>query len=90
MKSAEPAAFVADASVAIAWVIPSQASAASRRLLDEVSAGAIFAVPTLWAFEVAYMHLSNQQAAIGCDVLQHQLGGTAKNLPHPAVESDRA
>jgi predicted nucleic acid-binding protein len=47
------AGFVADASVSVAWVIPSQATAATDRLLDEVSAGTSFAVPVLWAFEVA-------------------------------------
>jgi predicted nucleic acid-binding protein len=47
------AGFVADASMGIAWVIPSQATAASRRLLDDVCAGTSFAVPVLWAFEVA-------------------------------------
>jgi predicted nucleic acid-binding protein len=45
--------FVADSSVGIAWVVPSQSSRATERLLDDVVSGASFVVPALWAFEVA-------------------------------------
>jgi predicted nucleic acid-binding protein len=45
--------FVADSSVAIAWVVHSQSSLASERLLDEVETGTPFLVPVLWMFEVA-------------------------------------
>ena len=45
--------FVADSSVAIAWVVHSQSSQASERLLDEVETGTPFLVPVLWMFEVA-------------------------------------
>ena len=45
--------FVADSSVAIAWVVPSQANAASRRLHEEIESGTRFVVPVLWFFEVA-------------------------------------
>lgn len=45
--------FVADSSVAIAWVVQSQSSVATDRLLDRVAAGARLVVPSIWFFEVA-------------------------------------
>jgi predicted nucleic acid-binding protein len=45
--------FVADSSVAIAWVVPSQATEGSVGLLEDVVRGVPFVVPVLWAFEVA-------------------------------------
>jgi len=47
------AGFVADASVAIAWLVESQASSATDRLLGQAEAGASLHVPVLWTFEVA-------------------------------------
>jgi predicted nucleic acid-binding protein len=46
-------AFVADASVAVAWVHPGQATARTEALLDAVAAGALVEVPALWPLEVA-------------------------------------
>jgi predicted nucleic acid-binding protein len=46
-------AFVADASAAISWVIPSQSSAAAEELLDRVMSGSAIVVPSLWPYEVA-------------------------------------
>jgi predicted nucleic acid-binding protein len=45
--------FVADSSVAIAWVVSSQSSPSTNHLLSDVEAGASFLVPVLWMFEVA-------------------------------------
>lgn len=45
--------FVADASVAIAWVHPAQATAATQTMLLSLRAGAILYVPALWPLEVA-------------------------------------
>lgn len=45
--------FVADASVAMAWVVESQSSQATDNLLAEAEAGASVHVPVLWMFEVA-------------------------------------
>jgi predicted nucleic acid-binding protein len=45
--------FVADSSMAIAWVVPSQSSPASQRLHEEIESGSRFLVPQLWFFEVA-------------------------------------
>ena len=45
--------FVADASVGVAWAVPSQASAATDTLLDAVASGSPLVVPCLWPFEVA-------------------------------------
>ncbi len=47
------AAFVADASVAVAWVHPGQATAATERMLDAIAEGAAIEVPALWPLEVA-------------------------------------
>jgi predicted nucleic acid-binding protein len=46
-------AFVPDASVAIAWVHPAQATAHTDAMLDAVAEGAILEVPALWPLEVA-------------------------------------
>ena len=45
--------FVVDASMAFAWVKPSQASAASDALLEQIEQGATVVVPSLWFLEVA-------------------------------------
>jgi predicted nucleic acid-binding protein len=45
--------FVADASVAMAWVVESQSSQATDNLLADAGTGASVYVPVLWAFEVA-------------------------------------
>ena len=47
------AAFVVDASMAFAWVLPSQASSAADVLLKRVEEGAEVVVPSLWFLEVA-------------------------------------
>ncbi len=46
-------AFVADASVAIGWVHPAQATPETAAMLDAVAEGAILEVPALWSLEVA-------------------------------------
>jgi predicted nucleic acid-binding protein len=45
--------FVADASVAVAWVHPSQATEATRTMLQSVRSGAVVHAPALWPLEVA-------------------------------------
>jgi len=45
--------FVADASVAIAWVHPAQATAETEAMLDHLAAGDSLVVPALWPLEVA-------------------------------------
>jgi predicted nucleic acid-binding protein len=46
-------AFVADASVAIGWVHPAQATTHTAAMLDAIAAGATLEVPALWPLEVA-------------------------------------
>ena len=46
-------AFVADASVAVAWVHPSQATPETVAMLEAVADGAVLEVPALWPLEVA-------------------------------------
>lgn len=46
-------AFVADASVAIAWVHPAQATTQTRSMLDAIADGVVLEVPALWPLEVA-------------------------------------
>ena len=45
--------FVADASVAIGWVHPGQATTQTAAMLDAIEAGAVLEVPALWPLEVA-------------------------------------
>jgi predicted nucleic acid-binding protein len=46
-------AFVADASVAIGWVHPAQASKQTAAMLEAIASGATLEVPALWPLEVA-------------------------------------
>jgi predicted nucleic acid-binding protein len=46
-------AFVADASVAISWVHPAQATKQTAAMLDAIADGATLEVPALWPVEVA-------------------------------------
>ncbi len=46
-------AFVADASVAIGWVHPAQATAHTGAMLEAIAEGATLEVPALWPLEVA-------------------------------------
>lgn len=46
-------AFVADASVAVGWVHPAQASPTATATLDAIADGASLEVPALWPLEVA-------------------------------------
>lgn len=46
-------AFVADASVAVAWVHPAQATSQTEAMLDAIADGATLEVPSLWPLEVA-------------------------------------
>ena len=46
-------AFIADASIAIAWVHPSQATDETDRMLEAIAEGATLEVPALWPLEVA-------------------------------------
>jgi predicted nucleic acid-binding protein len=46
-------AFVADASVAVAWVHPGQATPQTASMLDAIAGGAALEVPALWHLEVA-------------------------------------
>lgn len=45
--------FVADASVAIAWVHPAQATPETDAMLNSLAAGGSLVVPALWPLEVA-------------------------------------
>ena len=42
------AGLVVDASVAVAWVHPAQATAETDALLDEIATGALIHVPAIW------------------------------------------
>jgi hypothetical protein len=48
-----PTRFVADASVAIGWVHPGQATPATQAMLAAIAAGAVCEVPAIWPLEVA-------------------------------------
>lgn len=45
--------FIADASVAVAWVHPAQSTKETADMLEAVGKGAIIEVPALWPLEVA-------------------------------------
>ena len=54
-------AFVVDASVACAWVVPSQASSAADALLARIEGGTAVVVPPVWFLEVANGLLAAQR-----------------------------
>ena len=54
-------AFIVDASVGFAWVYPSQASADTDKLLEQIEEGAEVVVPSLWFLEVANGLLAAQR-----------------------------
>ncbi len=54
-------AFVVDASVGFAWVYPSQTSAETDKLLEEIEAGATAVVPSFWFLEIANSLLAAQR-----------------------------
>lgn len=82
-------AFVADASVAIAWVHPAQATSQTEAMLDAIEDGATLEVPALWPLEVANaltvlvrrrkLTESERQAALGW------LGGLRVRIDDEAV-----
>lgn len=45
--------FIADASVAVGWVHPAQATKETAAMLDAMTEGAVVEVPALWPVEVA-------------------------------------
>jgi predicted nucleic acid-binding protein len=45
--------FVADASVAVGWIHPAQATPLTSAMLDAIAEGATLEVPALWPLEVA-------------------------------------
>ena len=45
--------FVADASVAVAWVHPGQATPETASMLEAIAGGATIEVPAIWPLEVA-------------------------------------
>ena len=45
--------FIVDASVAIGWVHPAQATSETAAMLDAIEGGAVLEVPALWPLEVA-------------------------------------
>ena len=45
--------FVADASVAVGWVHPAQATVETAGMLDAIAEGSVLEVPALWSLEVA-------------------------------------
>ena len=46
-------AFVADASVAVGWVHPAQATTQTTAMLDAIAEGTTLEVPAIWPLEVA-------------------------------------
>lgn len=68
--------FIADASVAVAWVHPAQATKETDAMLQAIEDGATVEVPALWTLEVANALVvlvrrnklaeAERQAALGC------------------------
>ncbi len=57
-------AYIVDASMAFAWVHPSQASVEADALLERITSGAAVIVPPLWFLEVANGLLAAQRRGL--------------------------
>ncbi len=64
--------FVVDASVAFAWVYPSQASPKTDALLKLIESGTVAVVPPLWFLEVANGLLAAQRRKLITAVVRRQ------------------
>ncbi|MBL9175543.1 MAG: type II toxin-antitoxin system VapC family toxin [Verrucomicrobiales bacterium] len=71
--------FVADASVAVAWVHPAQSSREASAWLDALAAGAQLIVPSIWSLEVSNALLTLERR-----------GGLQPEERHRALEFLRA
>jgi predicted nucleic acid-binding protein len=82
-------AFVADASVAIGWVHPAQATAHTGAMLDAIAEGATLEVPALWPLEVANaLSVLRRRRKLTEDELQAGLGwlrGLPLRIDHEAA-----
>lgn len=77
-----PPRFVADASVAIGWVHPAQATAMTQSLLGSIADGAIFEVPALWPLEVANVLLVLRRRGRLTERERKRAADTLQRLPH--------
>ena len=88
-------AFIADASVAIGWVHPVQATRETAAMLDAIEAGAVLEVPALWPLEVVNAltvlvrrrRLSEEDRRIGLGWLT-LAGMTPENVEIVLVQDD--
>ena len=79
--------FVADSSVAIAWVVASLSIPETEELAEQLKAGAIFVVPVLWMFEVANVLLILQRRQ-RIDQHQYQQGLSYLSDANPSVDGE--
>lgn len=80
---------MADASLAIAWVHPAQATAQTEAMLDAMSEGATIEVPALWRLEVANALLvltrRRKLSESECNQALRWLSGLPVTLDHEMV-----
>jgi predicted nucleic acid-binding protein len=81
--------FVADASVAIGWVHPGQATTDTAAMLDALAGGATLEVPALWPLEVANaLSVLQRRRKLTADERQAGLGwlrGLPLRIEHEAA-----
>lgn len=85
----KPTRFVADASVAIAWAHPGQATASTQAMLEAIAAGAVFEVPSLWPLEVANALLVLKRRGRITERERRRAAEHLRMLPH-VVDGDGA
>ena len=79
--------FVVDASVAIAWVHPGQATVATQTLLSSLAEGAVFEVPSIWPLEVANALISLKRRGRLTERERRLASEWLRLLPH-AIDSE--
>lgn len=85
----KPTRFVADASVAIAWAHPGQATASTQAMLEAIAAGAVFEVPAVWPLEVANALLVLKRRGRITERERRLAAGSLLLLPH-VIDGDGA
>lgn len=87
MKAVAETAFIADASVAIAWVVQSQSTLHTDELLSSVAAGAALYVPAIWPYEVSNTLLTLERRA-RLDKTQTVRAMQILNRLNPVIDGD--
>ena len=78
--------FIADASLAISWVVRGQSTAVADQLALEIETGTEFHVPQVWFFEVSNVLVVLRRRETITDE-EYESGRSTLGVAHPIVDS---